>query len=250
MEAVGAVAATAQLVGMAMKTLELIANLHSIIKDVSARYEDWNTKLTTLEDLIRIIQGNPSLQTQSVERAIASMSLKVENLIVLCTMHVPRTGSRGLSKLLKCLTARAAEPRIHQSFQSLEQDKTSLLLVINASEVHTWKPEILPPNPPEDNQENQVDASPPSSGSSHMLNMSTPAKKDKNIASDLPAQLDTMSLSNNHRQISSFQNLVVSGARNAVGTSTSSVVNFDGARVEGYRLVVGSHTPRVFRTVT
>lgn len=165
MEAVGAVAATAQLVGMAMKTLELIANLHSIIKDVSARYEDWNTKLTTLEDLIRIIQGNPSLQTQSVERAIASMSLKVENLIVLCTMHVPRTGSRGLSKLLKCLTARAAEPRIHQSFQSLEQDKTSLLLVINASEVHTWKPEILPPNPPEDNQENQVDASPPSSGS-------------------------------------------------------------------------------------
>ncbi|KAI3317584.1 hypothetical protein HD806DRAFT_364287 [Xylariaceae sp. AK1471] len=131
MEVVGAVAATTQLFGMAVKILESIAHLHDFIEHVPARYHGWDTELTLLGETIACIQRNSALHTCHVVKVIEIMTPKIESLALLCRQHTPPPKASRLTKVLRGLSARAVEPRILQSFQSLEQDKTTLILAVN-----------------------------------------------------------------------------------------------------------------------
>ncbi|KAI8955277.1 hypothetical protein F4801DRAFT_574863 [Xylaria longipes] len=131
MEFIGTVAATAQLLGMVMKILESISQLHDLIKHVPGRYHSWDIELTILGEMIYYIQRNSALQTFHVGRVIANIRPKIESLVLLCREHAPRPKSKPLKRVLTTLSACAAEPRILQRFESLEHDKITLLLAIN-----------------------------------------------------------------------------------------------------------------------
>lgn len=133
MEALGAAAAVGQFVGMAAKMIDLIARLEDFLKNAPARYQGWHTQLATLDHTISYIRDNTELQTNQVKRIIEEIAPKILSLIKLCERYAPTPKAEWRSRLKKALSAWGVEPRILQNFQSLEQDKTTLLLAINTS---------------------------------------------------------------------------------------------------------------------
>ncbi|KAI1300646.1 hypothetical protein F5Y03DRAFT_363990 [Xylaria venustula] len=130
MEVLGTVAATAQLVGMAMSILDSIAQLHDLIKHVPDRYRRWNIELGLLRETIDCIQHNPALQTMHVGRVMKAMCPKIESLLRLCKKYTPPSTANPIIKVLKNLSAHSVESLITEHLQSLEHDKTTLLLAI------------------------------------------------------------------------------------------------------------------------
>ncbi|KAI1419926.1 hypothetical protein F5Y12DRAFT_775429 [Xylaria sp. FL1777] len=130
MEVVGTVAATVQLVGMAMSILDSIAQLHDLIKCVPGRFQRWHTELDLLGETIKSIQHNAALQTFQVGRVMENMCPKIESLLILCKKHTPPSKASPIIKIIKNLSAHSVEPRIIEHLQSLEHDKTTLLLAI------------------------------------------------------------------------------------------------------------------------
>lgn len=135
MEVVGTVAATAQLVGLAIGLLNSIAQLLEVIKHVPGRYQRWHVELDLLGEAISCIQHNSALQTKQVRRVLENMRSKVQYLLKLCRTYAPPSKAIWVIKVLKNLTAHATEPRIMEYFQSLEHDKTTLLLVIQSPSI-------------------------------------------------------------------------------------------------------------------
>ncbi|KAI1428426.1 hypothetical protein F5Y12DRAFT_711063 [Xylaria sp. FL1777] len=131
MEVLGAVAATAQLVGMVVTILESISQLYDLVKHVPGRYNSWETELAMLKESLDFIRNNSALQTAYIGRIIERMSPKFETLVLLCREHSPGPGPRSFKRALTTLSACKVEPRILQSFESLEHDKTTLILAIS-----------------------------------------------------------------------------------------------------------------------
>ncbi|KAI8632105.1 hypothetical protein F5Y19DRAFT_386108 [Xylariaceae sp. FL1651] len=131
MEVVGAVAAVSQLVGMAVTMLDSISQVRDFLRHMPARYQGWHAELTVLCDIISCIQQNSVLHTCQVSRIIEAMTPKIKSLAELCQQHTPHSKAGFITKISNALSARAVEPRIFQSLQSLEHDKTTLILAIN-----------------------------------------------------------------------------------------------------------------------
>ncbi|KAI2641350.1 hypothetical protein GGS26DRAFT_152 [Hypomontagnella submonticulosa] len=134
MEVIGAVAATTQLIGTAIGLLDSIAQLREFLQHAPARYQGWRDDLAVLGDTISDIQLNPALHTRQIGRIIDAMGPKIETLTVLCSCYT--SGSEGaesnfIRKLNRAFSARAVESRILKSFESLEHDKTTLILTIS-----------------------------------------------------------------------------------------------------------------------
>ncbi|KAK5625325.1 hypothetical protein RRF57_001041 [Xylaria bambusicola] len=130
MEVVGTVAATAQLMGIAIGLLNSISQIHDLIKHVPDRYQRWHVELDLLGDAITCIQQNYALQTWQVRRVLENMLSKMQSLLKLCQTYAPPSKASWIIKILKNLSAHAIEPRIIEHLQSLEHDKTTLLLAI------------------------------------------------------------------------------------------------------------------------
>ncbi|KAI0529951.1 hypothetical protein GGR58DRAFT_276574 [Xylaria digitata] len=130
MEVVGTVAATVQLVGLAMSILDSIAQLHDIINLVPDRYQRWHTELDVLGTTINCIQQDSALHTLQVNQVLENMSPKIKSLLRLCRRYTPPANASRIIKAIKILSAHAVEPRITEYLQSLEHDKTTLLLAI------------------------------------------------------------------------------------------------------------------------
>ncbi|XXH04260.1 hypothetical protein Hte_010674 [Hypoxylon texense] len=133
MEALGAAAAVGQFISMAAKMIDLIARLEDFLKNAPARYQGWRAQLATLDDTISYIRDNTELHTNHVKRVIGDMAPKILCLIKLCERYAPTPKAEWRSRLKKALSAWGVEPQILQNLQSLEQDKTTLLLAINMS---------------------------------------------------------------------------------------------------------------------
>lgn len=131
MEVLGAVAATGQLIGAAINILDSIARLRDFLQHAPARYQGWYTQLYNLGMAISNIRDSPRLQTRHVIYIIEGMAPKIESLADLCQRYYPHRRLKFLSKLNRVLFARGVEERIRQDFQSLEHDKTTLILTIN-----------------------------------------------------------------------------------------------------------------------
>ncbi|KAI1146817.1 hypothetical protein F4825DRAFT_456113 [Nemania diffusa] len=131
MEIVGTLAAATQLFGMFVNTLESLAQLHDLVKHLPGKYRRWDSELTMLRDTVNSILHNPALQSAGVSRVIGHMRPKIETLVLLCSKHASWPESKSLKRVLTTLSARTVEPRIVQGFESLEQDKTTLILAIH-----------------------------------------------------------------------------------------------------------------------
>ncbi|KAI0117302.1 hypothetical protein F4814DRAFT_415821 [Daldinia grandis] len=134
MEVLGAVAAAGQLVGTAVKILELIAELREFLKNAHGKCQGWLTQLTALDHAISDIRLNPTLHTNNILHIVEAMYPKVQDLGTLLPRYSPGNSSgpkiRFTTRIRGALSARTVEARIIQLFQSLERDKTTLILTI------------------------------------------------------------------------------------------------------------------------
>ncbi|KAI2467930.1 hypothetical protein F4781DRAFT_400278 [Annulohypoxylon bovei var. microspora] len=132
MEVLGAVAATGQLIGTAVAILESISQLRDFLRHAPARYQGWRDELAVLGDTITSIRDDRALHTCQVSRIIKSMAPKITRLTELCAPYTSQPKQfRLISKLNRARKARAVESCILQNFQSLEHDKTTLILTIS-----------------------------------------------------------------------------------------------------------------------
>ncbi|OTA89592.1 hypothetical protein M434DRAFT_398484 [Hypoxylon sp. CO27-5] len=135
MEVLGTVAAAGQLIGTAVRILDSIAQLRDFLRHAPARYQGWHSELTVLNDTISYIRHNPALQTSQISHIVEAMAPKIETLTDLCLRHTPGPKQKLVSRLNRALSARTVESRILQSFQSLEHEKTTLILTISTLNV-------------------------------------------------------------------------------------------------------------------
>ncbi|KAK5633234.1 hypothetical protein RRF57_008948 [Xylaria bambusicola] len=133
MEVLGAVAAGAQLCGILFKAIDSTARLRDTLRHMPAQYKSWDNELAILEETISFINDSPSLHTESVRRLVDIITNKIEGLTTFCKEYSPPSQARFLTKLLWVPRARSIESRILQSFESLEHDKTTLILLISLS---------------------------------------------------------------------------------------------------------------------
>ncbi|KAI1753101.1 hypothetical protein F4782DRAFT_498340 [Xylaria castorea] len=262
MEVIGTVAATAQLLGMVMKVLESISQLHDLVKHVPGRYHSWNTELTTLGEMIYCIQRNPALQTFQVGRVIANISPKIEGLVLLCREHSPRSKAKPLKRVLTTLSACAVEPRILRRFESLEQDKTTLLLAINIhivsnppaiEDMSKQTYEKIREGSTENPSDAHADAGPPHQALVRVQkkddNTDTPERRGAHTPGDQgehpsARQYDTgesvaPQLGTGRR--SSYKAIKLVGNSIVLGTSRGDGADFGDIDLKGHRHIVGDH---------
>ncbi|KAI1390660.1 uncharacterized protein F4822DRAFT_157543 [Hypoxylon trugodes] len=130
MEVLGAIAATGQLVGTVFSILDSIAQLRDFLKHAPARYQGWRDELESLSATISGIRDDSSLHTCQVGRIIEAMEPKIDVLIRFCARYSLQPKPKLIKKLQRAFSARKAEARILQNFESLERDKTALILTI------------------------------------------------------------------------------------------------------------------------
>ncbi|KAI1215160.1 uncharacterized protein F4807DRAFT_23772 [Annulohypoxylon truncatum] len=132
MEVLGAVAAAGQLAGTTITILDSISQIRDFLQHAPARYQGWRDELSALSDTISCIRDNKALHTCQVCRIIEGMAPKITRLKELCAHYTPGPKLKLISRLNQARKARVVECRILQNFQSLEHDKTTLILTINA----------------------------------------------------------------------------------------------------------------------
>lgn len=130
MEILGAVAATGQLIGTVLAILDSIDRLREFLKHAPGRFRGYSIQLTALGEVLSSIRQNSLLHTCPVRRIIEEMAPKISTLMELCSLYAPQSKLRLYARLNRALSAKKVEPRILQSFQSLETDKTTLILTI------------------------------------------------------------------------------------------------------------------------
>ncbi|KAI0437987.1 hypothetical protein F4803DRAFT_536488 [Xylaria telfairii] len=134
MEVLGAVAAASQLCGMLIQALDETARLRDLLRHAPTQYTRWNNELIILEEAISLIKANESLHTCTVMRLIEIITGKIKELTsFVCKNQPPLSDASFIKKLLWVPRARSIENRILQSFESLEYNKTTLILLINLS---------------------------------------------------------------------------------------------------------------------
>ncbi|KAI0884164.1 uncharacterized protein GGS22DRAFT_189294 [Annulohypoxylon maeteangense] len=131
MEVLGAVAAAGQLFGTAIGLMDSIVQLRDFLQHAPERYKGWHTELTVLGDTIICIIDNPALHTFQVARIVHSIDLKIKTLKDLCAQYIQKSKLSFISRLNNAFSARIVEPRILQILESLEHDKTTLLLTLS-----------------------------------------------------------------------------------------------------------------------
>ncbi|KAI1643906.1 uncharacterized protein F4817DRAFT_348263 [Daldinia loculata] len=253
MEVLGAVAAAGQLVGTAVKILELIAELREFLKNAHGKCQGWLTQLTALDNAITDIRLNPTLHTSNILHIIEAMYPKVRDLGTLLPRYSP-VSSPGLkirftTRMRGALSARTVEARIIQLFQSLEHDKTTLILTITTlnrsiargsyakmeqgkpvkEDTHTTTQEISSPNgPSHDIQMNQ--------GRSGQEQNNHPAEADQTVQSP--------SITSPKRG-THIENLDINGNGWILANSTERDMMMKDVKGNGHGTFAGAHDPQV-----
>ncbi|KAI1400050.1 hypothetical protein F4819DRAFT_386974 [Hypoxylon fuscum] len=259
MEVLGAVAATGQLIGTAVNILDLIAQLRDFLRYAPDRYQGWHTELYVLGETIAYIRDNSKLQTCQVSRIITGMAPKIQSLTDLCKRYSPDPDHKFLSRLNRAFSARGVEARIMQNFDSLEHDKTTLILSISTikyshqtnqdldekmqgawdtsrsassgflkqEEEDRWK--FAPQSTPE----TRLVPFQPAHFSANMPGPNMPATNMP--ATNMPAT----------RQKSTFKKMKLKGNNSICGDTTGTGVDMEEYEAEGDGRVDGSHTERI-----
>ncbi|KAI0181760.1 hypothetical protein GGR52DRAFT_526192 [Hypoxylon sp. FL1284] len=245
MEVLGAVAATGQLVGTVVGILDSINQLREFLKYAPARYHGWHTELDVLGETIACIKQNSLLQTCQVGRIVEEMAPKITTLSTLCALYAPQPKLRLYARLSRALSAKGAETRIFQSFESLEHDKTSLILTITTIQKSKADDSI--------HHTNRTDTSDTEDEPSHnqgsirkdsLANSSSSGKSENRIN-----KLPTMA-SQQPQGTSNFGPVTNTGDDCIVGHANKlkSNIIFGGVENKGHRVLLGAYTDKIFET--
>ncbi|KAI0896261.1 hypothetical protein F4806DRAFT_56110 [Annulohypoxylon nitens] len=275
MEVFGAVVAAGQLVGTAYTIHESIAQIRDFLQHAPARCQGWRDQLDVLADIALSIQENRTLQTCQVSRIIEAMAPKVTELKELCANYTSGPKHRLISRLNWVRKVRNIEPRILQHFQSLEHDKTALILIISTlnrknsteqfKETQTMADrkrdvvEMVNGKPDGNKKAVVLYQNGASQNSDTSQNSNTPPNRPTSSGTSsnrttIPdhATSPTFSESGNFSTRTTFKNLHTHGNGNAIGITKASSTrdtSFEDIMTPGNCNAIGLHEPETIKTV-
>lgn len=132
LEVLGALAAASQLTEQGLKIAFFISDLYSKIRDAPESIRKHSVQVEQLLGLARLIEHNPSLQTNPVESILHNCVSEAEKLKETLANISTTAGDGTGRKLWKALGGLAEETRILELFANLEREKSSLTLCIEA----------------------------------------------------------------------------------------------------------------------
>ncbi|KAI0896259.1 hypothetical protein F4806DRAFT_466719 [Annulohypoxylon nitens] len=271
MEVLGAVAAAGQLLGTAMKLINSIAQLKDNLQHAPARCREWTTELAVLDGTLTDICQNTRLQaSHQIVRVMDVMTPKIDNLTNLCSCYIPNPKQNLIIRLNKAISARSLESKILQNFESLEHDKSTLLLTISTLKgLNSTSIEQFPRTMDKTEEQrqcedtNSIDSSPSINlpdleilpKNSQVMERSQPHSAaittqdlmaDNTNVTQLLALLEQFAkFQANNSPMNLFKNIKLKGNNCIFGTSRDACCHFDGAEVIGNGRLDGSHSEDV-----
>ena len=132
LEVIGAIAAAGQLIEQGTKIVRFVSDLYSKIQNAPESIRGQVVQVEQLIDISRLIERNPSLQTNAVASILRTCLLDAKKLHeILGKLSISAQDGKA-KKIWKALDGLTKEKKIDALFQNLEQQKSSLALSIQA----------------------------------------------------------------------------------------------------------------------
>lgn len=129
-EVLGALAAASQLLQQGTKLAGAIFDLYKKIRDGPESIRQQSVQVEQLIDIAKLIQTNPTLQTEVVSSILSSCINEANDLLAILSKLVPKEETYRPEKIWKAVVAVSKEKRILAHLAKLEQGKSSLALCI------------------------------------------------------------------------------------------------------------------------
>jgi N-terminal domain on NACHT_NTPase and P-loop NTPases len=130
LELLGALSGAAQLVDAGLEIIKLISTLCSKLLDAPASIKKRTIEIQHLIEIARLIQQSPSLQTTLISSLLMSCIEKANELRGILASVSARINAGKVEKYWKALGGVMKEKRILEICESLEQEKSALILCI------------------------------------------------------------------------------------------------------------------------
>jgi hypothetical protein len=128
--AVGVAASAAQLVDYSLKVIGTISEIHNRVKNAQSRATQYTSQINQIIEVGQAIQYNHELQSPLINSQLQKTLVEVEQLhSVLRTIHRDYTTGSRRKRIWKAIVG-DQERRIVASFETLEKEKTALILCI------------------------------------------------------------------------------------------------------------------------
>jgi len=132
LEVVGALAAASQLVEQSLQIIIYISDLYKRVRDAPESIRKQSIQVEQLIDITRLIEHNPPLQTVLVDSILENCLRITEELQEILARVSTTAGDGRVRKVWKALEGVTREKRILALLAKLEQEKSALVLCINA----------------------------------------------------------------------------------------------------------------------
>lgn len=133
MEVVGALASISQLAVYLSTTIASVHEIRNELRDAPRRIRQQDKYLLSLLSILETISDNPSLQTAKVAAYLEPVSVQITFIRDIITSHSAYTRSGLAKKLWWSFISVKEQPRVLESFKTLEFEKSSLHLYITGS---------------------------------------------------------------------------------------------------------------------
>jgi len=126
----GGLAAASQLVQQSLKAISFISDLYEKVRDAPESIRKQAVQVEQLVDIARLIEQNPSLQTDAIISILQSCQGEAQQLLDILWKVLVVAGDGKLKRLWKTVDGITREKNILDHLRKLEQEKTSLALCI------------------------------------------------------------------------------------------------------------------------
>jgi len=133
LEVLGAVAAASQLLSSICNLIHLSRELQTQIKQGPDLFRHQTEDLDTLINILDHIRDKTSLQKPGIEKYIAILQCRVENLRNIISSYINRLAKRHVRRILNAFSIIESGKSIARQFEALNRDKTTLILFLSAS---------------------------------------------------------------------------------------------------------------------
>lgn len=129
-EVLGVLAAASQLAEQGLKITGAIYDLYKKVRDAPESIRQQSVQVEQLIDIAKLIESNPSLQTDSISSILSSCTNEAKDVLKILQGVTPARETHKLEKRWKALAAVSMQKRILAHFAKLEQGKSTLALCI------------------------------------------------------------------------------------------------------------------------
>jgi hypothetical protein len=126
----GGLAAASQFAQQSLKVINFISDLDGKVRDAPESIRKQAVQVEQLVDIARLIEHNPSLQTDAIILILQSCQDEAQQLLNILWRVLAAAGDGKVKRLWKAVDGITREKKILEHLSKLEREKTSLALCI------------------------------------------------------------------------------------------------------------------------